>query len=52
MKIRLLADENISWRIKKVLPNWDILPVNEVIGRKPLPDKTIWSFAKQMIMPF
>jgi len=46
MKIRLLADENISWRIKRLLPAWDILPVNEIVGIKPLPDMDIWKFAK------
>jgi hypothetical protein len=35
MKIRLIADENISWRIKKLLSNWEILPVNEFWVKSP-----------------
>jgi len=46
MTIRLLADENISWRIKRLLTEWDILPVNEIAGVKPLSDMAIWKFAK------
>ena len=44
--IRLLADENISWRIKRSLNTWDILPVNEITGTKPMTDIQIWNFAK------
>lgn len=44
--IRLVADENISWRIKKSLDKWDILPVNEITGSKPMTDTQIWNFAK------
>ncbi|HVX00103.1 MAG TPA: DUF5615 family PIN-like protein [Candidatus Babeliaceae bacterium] len=46
MTIRIIADENISWRIKKSLSSWDILPANEMSGIKPLTDINIWNFAK------
>ncbi|WP_184550683.1 DUF5615 family PIN-like protein [Mucilaginibacter sp. FT3.2] len=44
--IRLLADENISWRLKKVLSDWDILPTNEIRVNERLSDFMIWQFAK------
>lgn len=44
--IRLIADENISWRIKRSLDKWHILPVNEMPGNKPLTDFQIWNYAK------
>ncbi|MBS1532143.1 MAG: DUF5615 family PIN-like protein [Bacteroidetes bacterium] len=47
MKIRVVADENISWRIKKLIPAWDILPSNEINPGKRLTDSFIWKFAKQ-----
>jgi predicted nuclease of predicted toxin-antitoxin system len=47
MRIRLIADENISWRIKKVIPQWDILPVNEIRVGERLADSFIWKFAKE-----
>jgi predicted nuclease of predicted toxin-antitoxin system len=46
MKIRLISDENISWRIKKLLLNWDILPANEIKQDTRLSDASIWKFAK------
>ena len=46
MTIRLIIDENISWRLKKLLPKWDILPYNEIHKGKRLTDATIWQFAK------
>lgn len=46
MKIRLIVDENISWRIKKLLPQWDILPANEIKENKRLSDFSIWQYAK------
>ncbi|MES2275554.1 MAG: DUF5615 family PIN-like protein [Bacteroidota bacterium] len=46
MNIRLISDENISWRIKKLLPDWDILPANEITINSRLSDILIWSFAK------
>jgi predicted nuclease of predicted toxin-antitoxin system len=45
MNIRLIADENISWRIKKLI-SWDILPVNEIKPGQRASDTTIWNFAK------
>jgi predicted nuclease of predicted toxin-antitoxin system len=44
--IRLVADENISWRLKKLLPDWDVLPVNEIKSPGRLSDFSIWQFAK------
>ena len=45
MNIRLIADENISWRIKK-LTSWEILPANEIKPGQRSSDTTIWNFAK------
>lgn len=39
--MRLIADENISWRLKKLLPDWDILPANEIKTDLRLTDKMI-----------
>ena len=47
MSIRLIADENISWRIKKLLPQWDILPANEIKKGQRLSDVYIWKYAKE-----
>ena len=47
MSIRLIADENISWRIKRLIPQWDILPANEISPGKRLSDSFIWKFAKE-----
>jgi predicted nuclease of predicted toxin-antitoxin system len=47
MKIRVIADENISWRIKKLIPDWDILPSNEIDPGKRMTDSWIWNFARQ-----
>jgi predicted nuclease of predicted toxin-antitoxin system len=44
--MRLIADENISWRLKKYLPKWDILPSNEIRFSQRLTDLSIWQFAK------
>ncbi len=44
--MRLIADENISWRLKRLIPGWDILPVNEITPSERLSDKMIWQFAK------
>jgi len=44
--MRLIADENISWRLKKLLPDWQILPSNEIKSDKRLTDLMIWKFAK------
>lgn len=44
--IRITADENISWRLKKLLSLWDILPVNEIMKQERLSDFRIWQFAK------
>ena len=46
MSIRLIADENISWRLKKHLPDWEILPYNEISTGNRLTDFMIWQFAK------
>lgn len=46
MTIRLISDENISWRLKRYLPGWDILPSNEIRPASRLSDKAIWQFAK------
>ena len=45
-EIRLIADENISWRLKKSLPTWQILPSNEIQPNQRLSDSMIWQFAK------
>ena len=42
----IIADENISWRLKKLIPNWNILPSNEIKASERLSDLTIWKFAK------
>lgn len=44
--IRLIADENISWRIKNLLKGWNILPANQVLANQRVSDFTIWQFAK------
>lgn len=46
MIVRLISDENISWRLKKLLPAWEILPVNEIKRSERLTDFMIWQFAK------
>ncbi|MDB5118527.1 MAG: hypothetical protein JWQ79_4019 [Mucilaginibacter sp.] len=46
MIVRLISDENISWRLKKLIPQWDILPTNEIKSGERLTDFTIWQFAK------
>jgi predicted nuclease of predicted toxin-antitoxin system len=46
MTLRLIADENISWRLKRALPNWDVLPSNEIKQGTRLTDIMIWQFAK------
>ena len=45
--MRLLTDENISWRLKKLLPDWDIIPVNEIESSYRISDISIWQFAKE-----
>ncbi|MFI5136626.1 MAG: DUF5615 family PIN-like protein [Sphingobacteriales bacterium] len=45
--MRLIADENISWRLKKLIPQWDILPSNEIKQPQRLTDSMIWKFAKE-----
>ena len=47
MSIRLITDENISWRIKKLIPQWHILPANEIKKGQRLSDLVIWKFAKE-----
>lgn len=44
--IRLIADENISWRIKNLLINWAILPVVQMLTGQRISDHAIWKFAK------
>jgi predicted nuclease of predicted toxin-antitoxin system len=44
--MRLIIDENISWRLKKLLPQWEILPANEIKYNVRLTDLEIWRFAK------
>ena len=46
MTIRLIIDENISWRLKKLFPDWQILPSNEIKTDMHLTDRMIWQFAK------
>lgn len=43
--IRLIIDENISWRLKKLLPGWTIIPSNEIQKNQRLSDFKIWQFA-------
>jgi predicted nuclease of predicted toxin-antitoxin system len=45
-EIRLIADENISWRLKKELQDWEILPSNEIQKHQRLSDFKIWQFAQ------
>ncbi|WP_426669631.1 DUF5615 family PIN-like protein [Mucilaginibacter sp. McL0603] len=47
MSIRLVSDENVSWRIKKLIPQWNILPANEIKKGERLSDLFIWKFAKE-----
>ena len=42
----LITDENISWRLKKLMPEWEILPSNEIKPAQRLTDFMIWQFAK------
>ena len=44
--MRLISDENISWRLKKLLPDSEILPSNEIKSEVRLTDLMIWKFAK------
>ena len=44
--MRLIADENISWRLKKLIPQWDIMPSNEIKFNQRLTDLMIWQYAK------
>lgn len=44
--IRLISDENISWRLKNMIPHWNILPSNEIDVGARLSDLAIWKFAK------
>lgn len=44
--IRLIADENISCRLKEMLPAWKVLPVNEIKQRERLTDFRIWQYAR------
>ena len=46
MIIKLVSNENISWRLKKLLPQWEILPSNEIKLGERLTDAKIWKFAK------
>jgi predicted nuclease of predicted toxin-antitoxin system len=46
MSIRLITDENISWRLKKSLPDWEILPSNRIKSGTRLTDLMIWQFAR------
>jgi predicted nuclease of predicted toxin-antitoxin system len=46
MIIRLISDENVSWRLKKLLSQWEVLPSNEIKRGERLTDITIWQFAK------
>ncbi|WP_428327484.1 DUF5615 family PIN-like protein [Mucilaginibacter sp.] len=37
----------ISWRLKKLIPQWEILPSNEIRPSQRLTDQMIWHFAKE-----
>ena len=45
--MRLVVDENISWRLKRLLPQWEIFPSNEIKPGRRLTDLMIWAFAKE-----
>jgi len=45
-KLRVLIDENISWRLKRLLVEWDVLPANEISATEKITDKIIWHHAK------
>lgn len=47
--MRLIVDENISWRLKKQLPDWEILPVNEISPHERLSDLKIWLYARKHV---
>jgi predicted nuclease of predicted toxin-antitoxin system len=36
----------ISWRLKKLLPGWSVLPSNEIKTDIRLTDRMVWEFAK------
>ncbi|CAM3991549.1 DUF5615 domain-containing protein [Mucilaginibacter galii] len=44
--MRLLVDENISWRLKRLLNSWEVLPANEISHTDKITDKAIWQHAK------
>jgi predicted nuclease of predicted toxin-antitoxin system len=44
--MRLIADENISWRLKRLIPQWAILPSNEISPHQRLSDLRIWQYAE------
>ena len=43
--MRLIVDENISWRLKRLIPQWQIFPSNEITPHKRLSDLQIWEYA-------
>jgi len=45
-ELKLLIDENISWRIKRLLANWSVLPANEIQTKGKISDAIIWKYAK------
>jgi predicted nuclease of predicted toxin-antitoxin system len=45
--MRLITDENISWRLKRLIPEWEILPSNEIETSVRLTDLMIWRFSKK-----
>ncbi|RYE32920.1 MAG: hypothetical protein EOP42_08850 [Sphingobacteriaceae bacterium] len=45
-EIKLIVDENISWRLKKHLKDWQILPVVQILTNQRINDHAIWKFAK------
>jgi predicted nuclease of predicted toxin-antitoxin system len=45
--MRLITDENISWRLKKIIPQWEILPSNEIKSIRRLTDLMIWRYARE-----
>lgn len=45
-EIKLIVDENISWKIKKHLNDWDILLVVQILISQKIDDYGIWKFAK------
>jgi len=52
MSIRLIANENISWRIRKFIPQWNILPANEINKGKDYQTFSFGNTLRKTSIPF